>query len=76
VFHKECRAAARPGRTPKSPRYRTGIRTIPARHHRGANPLASAAATTTEGVSQSQVATADVARMSTGLQQLAAQFRG
>jgi methyl-accepting chemotaxis protein len=42
---------------------------------RSVQGVASAAQTTTEGVSQSQIATADVARMSTELQQLASQFR-
>jgi methyl-accepting chemotaxis protein len=37
--------------------------------------VADAAQTTTEGVNQSQAATADVARMSTELQRLASQFR-
>jgi methyl-accepting chemotaxis protein len=37
--------------------------------------VASAAETTTEGVTQSQVATAEVARMSTELQQLASRFQ-
>ncbi|HEX5201869.1 MAG TPA: methyl-accepting chemotaxis protein [Actinoplanes sp.] len=42
---------------------------------RSVQGVATAAQTTTEGVTQSQIATADVARMSTELQQLASQFR-
>jgi methyl-accepting chemotaxis protein len=42
---------------------------------RNISGVATAAETTTEGVTQSQVATAEVARMSTELQQLASQFQ-
>ena len=42
---------------------------------RNVQGVATAAQTTTDGVNQSQIATSDVARMSTELQQLAALFR-
>ncbi|WP_433361013.1 HAMP domain-containing methyl-accepting chemotaxis protein [Actinoplanes sp. CA-142083] len=42
---------------------------------RSVQGVATAAQTTTDGVTQSQIATSDVARMSTELQQLASQFR-